>query len=159
MEIREAQAADAPQIWDIFKQVIATGDTYVFPPDSDYALFEQHWLKYAPLVAVEQGIVVGTCIVKKNQLGLGAHVANGSYMVHPAHQGQGIGKELGLHSLDYAKRKGFKAMQFNLVISTNEAAVSLWKKIGFEIVGTVPKAFDHQTLGLVDAFVMYQELN
>ena len=158
MEIRKSSPQDESAIWEIFRKVIATGDTYVFAPDSGIEIFLEHWICYEPMVAVQDAEVVGTYIVKPNQLALGSHVANGSYMVHPDHQGKEIGKEMGLHSLDHARILGFKAMQFNHVVSTNQAAVKLWKKIGFRIVGTTPKAFDHSQLGLVDTHIMYREL-
>jgi ribosomal protein S18 acetylase RimI-like enzyme len=94
-----------------------------------------------------------------NQVGRGAHVANASYMVSPAAQGVGVGRLLGEHSLAEARRQGYLAMQFNYVVSTNTAAVKLWKKLGFSIVGTLPKAFRHTRLGYVDAYVMYQLLD
>jgi ribosomal protein S18 acetylase RimI-like enzyme len=94
-----------------------------------------------------------------NQRDLGSHVANASYMVDPGKAGRGVGKAMGLHSLREARRAGFLAMQFNLVVSTNEAAVALWKKIGFSIAGTLPKAFRHQELGYIDAYVMYRFLD
>ena len=115
-------------------------------------------MKYSPIVAVEGETIVGTYIIKENQIGLGSHVANGFYVIHPDHHGRGIGKMLGLHSLEYARSSGFKAMQFNIVVATNSPAVALWKKLGFRIVGTIPRAFRHSTLGFVDAHIMYQNL-
>lgn len=158
MEIRKSREKDEAGIWEIFRKVIATGDTYVFPPDSDMEVFRKHWMGYSPMVAVCDCEVVGTYIIKQNQIGLGSHIANGSYMVHPDHHGKGIGKAMGLHSLDYATARGFKAIQFNLVVSTNEAAVDLWMKLGFRIIGTVPGAFNHQELGCVDTHIMFREL-
>jgi ribosomal protein S18 acetylase RimI-like enzyme len=94
-----------------------------------------------------------------NQRDLGSHVANASFMVHPGYSGKGAGREMGLHCLREAKKAGYLAMQFNFVVSTNRAAVSLWQKLGFSIVGTLPKAFLHQSLGYVDAYVMYRFLD
>jgi GNAT superfamily N-acetyltransferase len=102
--------------------------------------------------------IVGTYIIKPNQIDLGSHIANCGYMVHPKHQGKGIGKLLCEHSLMIAKELGYQGMQFNLVISTNVGAVKLWQQFGFRIIGTVPKAFNHQTLGYVDAYIMYREI-
>lgn len=158
IEIREATSQDEAALWEIFSQVVAAGESYVFPMDSDFEVFQQNWMKYSPLVAIEEELVVGTYIIKPNQMGLGAHIANGSFMVHPKHEGKGLGKKLGLHALRLAKSRGFKAMQFNMVVATNEAAVALWTKLGFEIIGTVPGVFKHKRLGYVDAYVMYQNL-
>ena len=102
--------------------------------------------------------IFGTYIIKPNQIDLGSHIANCSYMVHPNAQGKGIGKLLCEHSITNAKQLGYQAIQFNLVISTNLGAIKLWEKYGFEIIGTIPKAFRHLKLGLVDAYIMYKEL-
>jgi len=109
-------------------------------------------------VAEKNGLARGTYIIKPNQVGLGSHIANCSYMVHPDHQAMGIGKLLCEHSLKYAKDIGYRAIQFNLVVSTNTAAVKLWKKYGFEIIGIIPEGFNHQDLGYVDAYIMFKEL-
>jgi L-amino acid N-acyltransferase YncA len=109
-------------------------------------------------VADVKGDIVGTYILKANHPGLGSHVANASYMVHPAAQGMGVGSAMCIHSLAEAQHLGFRAMQFNLVVSTNVAAIHLWNKMGFVIVGTLSEAFHHQDLGYVDAFVLYRSL-
>ncbi|HAA11330.1 MAG TPA: GNAT family N-acetyltransferase [Cytophagales bacterium] len=160
MVIREATSQDYNAVWEIFRAVIKTGDTYVFDPGTPKRDMENHW--FAPYmhtyVAEQDGTVVGTYILKPNQIDLGNHVANGSYMVHPSAQGQGIGKALCEHSLKEARRIGFLAIQFNIVVASNVGAVRLWQFFGFEIAGTLPKVFRHTTLGLVDAHVMYKEL-
>jgi GNAT superfamily N-acetyltransferase len=115
-------------------------------------------MKYSPLVAIEGAVVVGIYVIKPNQMGRGAHIANGAFMVHPKQGGKGIGKPLGLHALELAKSRGFKAMQFNIVVATHEAAVRSGTKLGFEIVGTIPDAYPHRRLGYVDAYVMYQNI-
>ena len=160
IEIREAREGDREAIWSIFEAVIQTGDTYVFLPDTPASDLDQYWLAahMRTYVAAVEGDVVGTYILKANHPGLGAHVANASYMVHPAAQGRGIGSAMCTHSLEEALQMGFRAMQFNLVISTNETALRLWERFGFAIVGTLPGAFFHQDLGYVDAFVMYKSL-
>ena len=119
-----------------------------------------YWLDPATrcYVAESDGKVVGTYILKPNQLGLGSHVANAAFMVAPDRQGRGLGRAMGEHCLVEARRLGFLAMQFNFVVSTNEPAVSLWRKIGFDIVGTLPGAFRHAERGFVDAYVMFQSL-
>lgn len=159
--IRPAIPKDADGIWAIFQQVVQTGNTYAFAPDTNRADALAYWLspQVQTFVAVQNDQVVGTYILRPNQTGLGGHVANAAYMVHPAVQGQGIGRAMGEHSLEAARRAGFLAMQFNLVVSTNQAAVALWQKLGFHIVGALPRAFRHQQLGYVDAYVMYQWLD
>lgn len=158
--IRPAEAADFDGIWEIFHAVVEKGDTYVYDPATTKEEARSIWMApglrtYAALL---DGEVVGTYILKANQPGLGSHVVNAGYMVHPARSGKGIGHALCEHSLDEARKAGFLAMQFNAVVSTNENAVALWKKMGFEIVGTVPKAFRHRTRGLVDLYVMHRFL-
>lgn len=161
MTIRPATIQDYDAIWDIFKQVIATGDTYVFSPQTPKEDLQKHWFAtyMNTFVIEEDDQILGTYIIKPNQIDLGSHIANGSYMVSPQHHGKGIGKLLCQHSLDTAKALGYRAMQFNIVISTNTGAVKLWQQFGFQIIGTVPKAFKHQELGLVDAYIMYRELD
>ncbi|MCU0448046.1 MAG: GNAT family N-acetyltransferase [Microscillaceae bacterium] len=160
IEIRKARPEDAPQIWEIIRPVIATGDTYVFYPDSSEESMLAYWL--APdkhtYVALLEGAVVGTFFLKDNQLGLGSHIANAGYMTAPAAAGRGIGKAMGEFSLLEAKRLGYQAMQFNIVIKTNERAIKLWQKLGFEIIGEIPEAFQHQLYGLTNAYIMYQKL-
>jgi GNAT superfamily N-acetyltransferase len=110
------------------------------------------------LVAVEGDRVLGTAKVTPNQMGPGAHVANASFMVDPAARGRGVGRLLGRAVLDQARDAGFRAMQFNAVVETNGAAVALWTSLGFQILATVPEAFDHPTRGLVGLHIMYRRL-
>lgn len=160
VEIRRAQETDFEQIWEIIRSVAETGDTYIFPPDVSRNDAKTTWMTplIATYVALQDGGIVGTYILKPNQTGRGSHVANASYMVHPAFRRRGVGRAMGEHSLAEARSRGYLAMQFNMVVSTNEPAISLWKDLGFTIVGTLPKAFRHGTLGLVDAHVMYHLL-
>jgi GNAT superfamily N-acetyltransferase len=109
-------------------------------------------------LAEEGNRIVGTYILRANQPGAGGHVANAAYMVAPAAQGRGFGRAMGEHSLGEARRLGFRAMQFNFVVSTNESALHLWQQLGFKIVGTLPAAFRHPTKGYVDALVMFRSL-
>lgn len=159
--IRKAHVGDMDAIWNIFSAVVQTGDTYVFSPDISREEALGYWMaddRYT-YVAEYDGHVAGTYILKDNQPGLGSHVANASFMVSPDFQGKSIGKIMGKHALDIAAELGYKAMQFNIVISTNKPAVALWEKLGFKIVGTVPEAFMHKGLGrLVDTYVMYRAL-
>jgi L-amino acid N-acyltransferase YncA len=156
--IRPATQADA--IWSIFHAVVAPGDTYVFDPKMPREEALAYW--FGPdtrtYVAESGGQVVGTYILKPNQPALGSHVANAAFMVLPAARGAGLGKRMGEHCLVEARRLGFRAMQFNFVVSTNEAAVRLWQQLGFEIIGTLPEAFRHSQRGFVDAYVMFQTL-
>jgi L-amino acid N-acyltransferase YncA len=161
MIIRRAAAADAGQIWRIFHAVVAGGDTYTFPPDTPREEAEAYFL--GPRIAswvIEDGNgrVIGIYKLIPNHGGLGSHVANASFMVDPAAQGAGAGRAMGEHCLEQARQAGYEAMQFNFVVSSNTAAVALWKKLGFAIVGTLPRAFRHSTLGYVDAFVMHRFL-
>jgi GNAT superfamily N-acetyltransferase len=160
MIIRPVLGVDADDIWRIFRAVVAPGDTYTFTTDTT----EQDAVAYfigpgiTSFVAEEDGRVVGMYKLIPNRIGRGAHVSNASFMVDPSAQGKGVGRALGEHCLDEARRQGYDAMQFNFVVSTNTAGVNLWKKLGFEIVGTLPKAFRHATLGDVDAYVMHRFL-
>lgn len=160
MEIREATRSDYDAVWDIFHQVVATGDTYVFGPDTPKGDLQKYWFgpSIKTFVLTEGDQVLGTYVIKPNQVDLGSHVANCGYMVNPAFQGKGIGKLLCAHSLEMAKEFGYRAIQFNIVVSTNEAAVHLWQKFGFRIIGTIPGGFNHQTLGYVDAYIMFREV-
>lgn len=161
IDIRKAVTSDEEAIWRIFHAVVQPGDTYAFAPDITRAEALSLWT--APTVhtyvALEGNSVVGTYIIKANQPGRGSHVANAAFMVAPGAQGRGVGRQMGEHCLMEARKLGFRAMQFNLVVSTNEPAVALWKKLGFDIVGKVPAAFNHSTRGLVDTYVMYRSLD
>lgn len=148
-------------MWPIFQAVVATGTTYVFAPDTRRDAAEAYWMgpSISSWVAEDEARIVGMYKLIPNRPDLGSHVANASFMVDPSAAGRGVGKAMGLHCLREARRAGFLAMQFNFVVSTNTAAVALWKNLGFEIVGTLPKAYRHRELGFVDAFVMYRFLD
>jgi L-amino acid N-acyltransferase YncA len=158
--IRKATADDAEAIWRIFQAVVAPGDTYSFGADTPKADAVAYFLapSITSYVADDGGRVVGMYKLIPNRIGRGSHVANASFMVDPAAHGRGIGRALGEHCLEEARRQGYDAMQFNFVVSTNTAGVALWRKLGFEIVGTLPKAFEHAALGRVDAYVMHRFL-
>jgi len=160
MKVRSATADDRLAIWKIFRSVVRRGDSYAFPPDLDEEDGLKSWFSVGADVFVteSQGRVVGTFFVKPNQPGLGSHVANAGFMVDPQNQGGGIGRAMGEYALAWAKQQGYQAMQFNFVVSTNTGAVALWKRLGFAIVGTIPKAFRHAQLGYVDVYVMHREL-
>jgi GNAT superfamily N-acetyltransferase len=156
--IRAVSEHDQDAVWEIFHAVVASGDTYVFAPEISRADALAYW--FDPVsrtyAAESQGRVVGTYILKPNQPGLGSHVSNAAFMVAPSAQGLGIGRAMGEHCLEEARRLGYRAMQFNFVVSTNVVAVKLWERLGFSIVGTLPGAFRHPTHGFVDAYVMFQ---
>ena len=160
MTIRPATAGDAAAIGRIFTRVIAGGDTYTFMPGTAPEVGIAYYLGegIASWVIEDGGRVIGMYKLIPNRVGLGSHVANASFMVDPAAHGQGAGRAMGEHCLQQARRAGYTAMQFNFVVSTNTAGVELWKKLGFQIVGTQPKAFRHATLGDVDAYVMHRFL-
>jgi L-amino acid N-acyltransferase YncA len=158
--IRPASPADWKGMWTIFQSVVATETTYAFAPDTPEDDARAYW--FAPdvecWVADSSGEVVGFYKLMANRRGLGSHVANASFMVDPRAQGRRIGEALGQHCLQEARRAGYLSMQFNFVVSTNTPAVRLWRKLGFDIVGTVPRAFRHRERGLVDVYVMYRFL-
>ena len=160
MKIREANSNDYDSVWEIFESVIKTGDTYVFDPKTKKDDLSKHWFSSSmrTYVAEENNRILGTYIIKPNQIDLGSHIANCSYMVHPNAQGKGVGKLLCEHSIENAKHLRFKAIQFNIVVSENKGAVELWRKYGFAIIGTIPKGFKHMKLGFVDAHIMYKEI-
>lgn len=161
ISIRRYQEPDWPIVWPLLRATFSSGDTYAFSPESSEAEIHKAWVE-APaatyIACAQDGRLLGTYILKANQPGLGSHVCNCGYVVAPEAQGQGIASAMCEHSQREAASMGFLAMQFNLVVSTNERAVRLWKKLGFHVVGTLPRAFRHQRLGFVDALVMYKEL-
>ena len=160
LHIRPATAADAEAIWAIFHEVVASGDTFAYDPETPREAALKSWMEAprATFVAERDGVVLGSYFLKDNQPGLGSHVCNAGYMVAAKARGLGAGRAMCAHSFDAARALGYTAMQYNIVVSTNTGAVALWKSMGFEIVGTLPKAFDHRRLGLVDAFVMHRFL-
>lgn len=161
IKIRRARKEDYAQIWPILQEVFAQGDTYVYLPGTDEKEAYHLWMEVplAVYVAVEEDRVCGTYYIKPNQPGLGSHVCNAGYAVGAKDRGKGIGRLMCEHSLREAQEMGFLAMQYNFVVSTNHVAVKLWKSCGFDIVGVLPKAFNHSRKGLVDAYVMYRWFN
>ncbi|MGQ0542262.1 MAG: GNAT family N-acetyltransferase [Blastocatellia bacterium] len=159
-EIRKALETDKSAVWQIIKNVIAGGDTYVFSPDTSEEEMMAYWFSPEKFnyVAVLDGEVVGTYWLKANQPGLGSHVGNGAYMVSPEAKGKGIGRKMAEHSIEEAHSLGFKSIQFNFVVKSNEVAVKLWKSVGFEVIGEIPEAFDHKENGLTNAYIMYRKL-
>jgi len=158
--IRPATRADRAAIWAILEPVIRAGETYTLDRDmgEDAALAYWFGADKAVFVAEEDGAVLGTYYLRANQAGGGAHVANCGYMTAAAATGRGVARAMARHSFDTAKARGFRAMQFNFVVASNERAVGLWQSLGFDIVGRLPGAFDHPALGFVDALVMVRVL-
>ena len=160
MNIRLATGTNLDAIWAILEPMIRAGETYTLPRAMSKEDALAYWFsdEKETFVWEENGAILGTYFLKANQQGGGAHVANCGYVTAAAAQGRGIARAMCLHSLERAKERGFRAMQFNFVVSTNERAVKLWQSLGFEIVGRLPRAFVHPELGLVDALVMWREL-
>lgn len=160
MQIRKAYKSDFENIYPMLREVFDKGDTYVFQENLSRNEIYDVWMKKNQyvFVAVDEGKILGTYYIKTNQPGRGSHVCNAGYIVSTAARGKGLGKEMCLHSIEEAKKLGYKAMQFNIVVSTNEGAIKVWESCGFGIVGTLPKIFNHQELGYVDAYVMFREL-
>lgn len=160
LTVREATSHDADTIWSILEPMIRAGETYPLPRDMSREQAFAFWFAsaHAVFVAEDQGRVVGTYFLRANQHGGGSHVANCGYVTATDATGKGVARAMCAHSLEYAKSHGFRAMQFNFVVSNNERALRLWKSFGFEIVGRLPKAFLHPTAGYTDACVMYRSL-
>lgn len=158
--IRPAEDRDRDAVWGIFRDIVLRGETYVYGPEMSREEALHLWMDAAQMCCVAESAdrILGTYTLKTNQPGRGSHVCNAAFMVPEDARGHGIGKALCGHSLAVAQRLGYKAMQFNLVVSTNEPAIQLWQQMGFSIVGRLPKAFDHPERGLVDAYVMHRFL-
>jgi len=160
MQIRPAEARDHEPVWSILEPVIQAGEVYALPRDMGREAAIAYW--FGPdrqtFVAEEDGRLLGTYYLRANQAGGGAHVANGGYLTATEAQGRGVARAMCEHSLEAARQAGFRAMQFNLVVSTNERAVRAWLGAGFEVVGRLPGAFQHPTHGFVDALVLYRTL-
>lgn len=161
INLRPAMPSDSDSVWNIFHAVIAAGDAFAFDPQMPRAEALAYWFQKDAhtYVAEQDGQIVGAYLIKPNQPGRGSHIANGAYMVSPTARGLGVGRRLGEHSLREAKKLGFRAMQFNIVVATNTAAVHLWEQLGFRILATLPGVFRHAQLGFVDAYVMFRELD
>jgi L-amino acid N-acyltransferase YncA len=158
--IRPALPEDHGAIWRILEPVIRAGETYPLPRDMGQADAIAYWMgsDRETFVAEEDGRLLGTYYLRANQLGGGAHVANCGYITAGTTTGRGVGRQMCEHSLEYARSRGFRAMQFNFVVSTNERAIRLWQRLGFDTVGRLPLAFNHPTQGYVDTLVMFRTL-
>ena len=161
MDIRASTDDDWPRIWPFFAAIVKAGETYAFPEGLTIETARPWWMESPPgltVVAVDGDQVLGSAKMGPNRPGRGSHVATASFMVDPACQGRGVGRALGEYVVEWARAAGYHGMQFNAVVETNTAAVRLWQALGFEILTTVPEAFDHRTQGLVGLHVMFQRL-
>ena len=161
MQIRPASLpADSNSVWAILEPTIRAGETYTLPRDMSREEALDYWFasRHEVFVCEENAQILGTYFLQSNQQGGGSHVANCGYVTAPWATSRGVALAMCAHSLDRARERGFTAMQFNFVVSTNERAVALWQTFGFEIVGRLPSAFHHPTIGFVDALVMYRSL-
>lgn len=159
--IRVAEAADWSQIWPFFAQIVEAEETYAYPRGLTIETARPVWMEPAPsrvTVALLDGVIVGSAKAGPNRPGPGSHVATAGFMVDPAHAGKGIGRALAEDALAWAAATGYRSMQFNAVVETNAGAVHLWESLGFEILTTVPEAFDHRQQGLVGLHIMYRPL-
>jgi L-amino acid N-acyltransferase YncA len=159
VDIRVAHQDDWARIWPFFSDIVAAGETYAYPDGLTPETARSLWMQEPPgqtVVAVEAEVVLGSAVMGPNRPGRGSHVATASFMVDPASQGQGVGRSLGHYAVGWARAAGYRSMQFNAVVETNTAAVKLWQSLGFEILATVPDAFDHPGHGLVGLHVMFR---
>ena len=160
MTIRRASDADWPAVWGLLEPVFRSAETYAVDPNISEAEAHHYWIMrpHATYVLEHQGRICGTYYLVANQAGRGGHICNCGYVVDPEVRGQGLAARMCQHSQSEAVTFGFAAMQFNFVLSSNAGAVRLWQRLGFEIIGTIPKAYDHPHDGVVDAFIMYKPL-
>jgi ribosomal protein S18 acetylase RimI-like enzyme len=161
IRIRPFEPRDWPAVWGILQPVFRAGETYAFAPEIGEAEARRAWIEApaATFVAIDsKDELVGTYYIKPNQPPLGAHVCNCGYVVAEKARGRGVASAMCEHSQAEAQARGFRAMQYNLVVSTNEGAIRLWKKHGFAVVGVLPGAFRHARLGYVDALIMFKKL-
>jgi L-amino acid N-acyltransferase YncA len=159
--IREYKETDWPAVWAIFQEVVAARDTYVYDPEWSPDEARKVWVEAPPgrtVVACDGERILGTAKIGPNRPGPGSHVATASFMVAGDARGRGVGRALGEYALSWSREQGYAAMQFNAVVETNVAAVKLWQALGFQIIGTVPEAFEHARLGRVGLHIMYRRL-
>jgi len=161
VQIREYIESDWPSIWPIFQEVVSAGDTYTYDPTWSSEEARAIWVEAPPghtVVACDGSRVLATAKMGPNRPGPGSHVATASFMVDGDVRGRGVGRALGQYAISWAQAQGFAAMQFNAVVESNHAAVRLWQELGFQIIGTVPEAFAHPTLGRVGLHIMHRPL-
>ena len=160
LTLRPTHARDADRVWEIHQAVIATGDTFAFDETTQREDALHYWMNPAQINRVVEidGVVAGMFSVRNNQPGRGSHIGNGSFMVHPDFHGRGVGKTMGKAAIEAARAHGYHGIQYNYVISTNEAAVTLWQSLGFRILARTPGGFRHATLGYVDSLILFLDL-
>ena len=161
MTVREATPADWPAIWGFMRMIVAAGETFSWDRDIAEADALEIWMGPPPrrtFVAVDDDRVIGSAVMGPNHGGPASHVATASFMVDPAAVGRGAGRALGQRALDQAFADGYRAMQFNAVVESNGRAVALWRSLGFEVLTTVPEAFQHPKDGLVGLHIMHRPL-
>ncbi|MFI6844486.1 GNAT family N-acetyltransferase [Kitasatospora sp. NBC_00085] len=162
MLIREATTEDWPAVWPFFHTIVAAGETFTYPLDLTSEQGRDWWLLPSPnrtVVAVDEGgTVLGTAKMNRNHMGNGSHIASASYMVDPAHSGRGVGRALAEYTIAWARDAGYRAMQFNAVVASNEHAVKLYQSLGFDILGTLPEGFRHPSQGYVGLHIMHRTL-
>ena len=160
MYISEITKSDFELFWPVFKEIVLAQETYAIEPDIDFDSAYKLWClsPQKAFVIKDDKLILGTYYIKANAAGPSSHICNCGYMVNPKSRGKGLARKLCIHSQELALGLGYKAMQFNSVVSTNEVAIELWKKLGYKIIGTIPRAFKHKKLGFVDSFIMHKEL-
>ena len=162
VDLRPATAQDFPAIYALFQHILKEGLTYSYSPEEMGEERSRHYWMEAEgthcYVAEVDGKFAGCFALRINRSGRGSHVANASFIVHPDHRSKGVGRALGLRAIELAKSLGYKAIQYNFVVSANDVAVRLWKSLGYTIIGTMPAGFQHPTLGLVDVYMMHRYL-
>ena len=162
MVIRDAQPDDWDSIWPFFREIVSGGETYAYDRNMDYSEGRRVWMVTAPgrtaVATNDDGMVLGTANMYSNRAGPGSHVASASFMVDPRYAGRGTGRALGEQVIDWARKSGFRAIQFNAVVETIENAIALWRSLGFRVLATVPEAFDHPTHGYVGLLIMHRFL-
>ncbi|MDQ1289187.1 MAG: hypothetical protein QG622_2753 [Actinomycetota bacterium] len=160
--IRDAVDDDWARIYPFFAQIVAQGRTYAYPEGLGLDEARPWWMESVPgrtVVALDAGVMLGSAKMGPNRPGRGSHVATASFMVDPRHQARGVGRALGVHVIDWARAQGYRSIQFNAVVETNTSAVALWRVLGFDILATVPDAFNHPDHGLVGLHVMFLDLS
>ena len=160
LTLRPMLPTDRAGVWRVLEPAIRAGETYALPQEMSRAEALRYWTTGVRdvFVAEKPGRIEGTCYLRANRPGGGGHVANCGFMVGPWAAGQGVGRAMCAHAITYARSRGFRAMQFNFVVSTNSPAIRLWTAFGFDVVGRLPAAFLHPQLGYVDALVMHRSL-
>jgi GNAT superfamily N-acetyltransferase len=162
MIVRDAEAEDWPAIWPFFRQIVRAGDTFPYDEEMDEERARATWLPAPPwrtgVAVADEETILGSSIMGPNYGGPGSHIANASYMVDPVHRGKGVGRALCEDSIEWARERGFRAVQFNAVAATNAGAIELYRSLGFEILTTIPEGFHHPTEGYVGLHLMHRRL-